>query len=231
MSYYKTIVCFANSRKTSGRCVAGKEWHRSGPGEWMRPVSDRPSHEISPEEQRYEDGGEPQPLDIIKVPCVRPDPVSHQHENHLIDPNCCWEKVGRFPWQEIQAWLDHPAILWGVGERSFAGINNRVAVGQENGVSLYLVAVDRIQLFVGRKAPQYSMKRSVQGEFIYNGLSYRMDVTDRLFEGGFTQADGLYEIMQPVLCVSLGDPFQAGGAAQSYFYKLVAAVLFQKRFS
>jgi len=26
MSYTKTIVCLANSRKLAGRCVAGKEW-------------------------------------------------------------------------------------------------------------------------------------------------------------------------------------------------------------
>ena len=29
MKYGKTIVCFANSRKTSGRCIAGKEWHEA----------------------------------------------------------------------------------------------------------------------------------------------------------------------------------------------------------
>ena len=27
MSYVKTIVCLANSRKLTGRCVAGKEWN------------------------------------------------------------------------------------------------------------------------------------------------------------------------------------------------------------
>lgn len=232
MNYLKTIVCFANSRKTSGRCVAGKEWHESGAGEWLRPVSDRPSHEVSEEERRYKDGGDPQLLDIIKVPCARHDPVSHQHENHVIDPNYYWSKEGRLAWGDIQAWLDHPSNLWGVGEGSYAGLNNRVAVGQEEGVSLYLVAVERMQLIVGPKAPQYSSKRSVQGEFVYSGTTYRLDVTDPVIERNYlAQADGHYEIMHPVLCVSLGDPHQATGATQSYFYKLIAAVLYRERFS
>jgi len=40
MKYTRTFVCFANSRKHSGRCVAGKEWLSGRPGEWVRVVSD-----------------------------------------------------------------------------------------------------------------------------------------------------------------------------------------------
>lgn len=231
MSHLKTIVCFANSRKTSGRCVAGKELHESSVGEWVCPVSSRSSHEVSEEERRYKDGGDPQLLDIIKVPCDRHDPISHQKENHIIDPNYYWVKQGRLAWSDIQLWLDHPLNLWGVGEGSYAGLNNRVAVGQEDGTSLYLVAVERLQLIVGPKAPQYSAKRSVQGEFVYRGATYRFDLTDPIIERNYlAQADGHYEIMQSVLCVSLGDPYQAAGATQSYFYKLIAAVLYRERF-
>ncbi|MFZ5503845.1 MAG: dual OB domain-containing protein [Pseudomonadota bacterium] len=111
MSHLKTIVCFANSRKTSCRCVAGKEVHASGAGAWVRPVSDRSSHEVSEEERRYKDGGDPQLLDIIKVSCARHDPVSRQHESHVIDPNDYWSKEGRVAWGTIHVWLDHPANL------------------------------------------------------------------------------------------------------------------------
>ena len=232
MNYIKTIVCFANSRKTSGRCVAGKEWSEAAAGGWVRPVSARPSHEVSEEDRRYEDAGDPQILDIINVPCDRHDPISHQNETHVIDPNYYWVKQGRLAWGQIQAWLDHPPNLWGVGEGSYAGMNNRVPLGQARGVSLYLVAVERLQLVVGPKAPEYSAKRSVQGEFIYRDVPYRFDVTDPVIERIYlAQADGHYEIMQPVLCVSLGDPYQALGATQSYFYKLIAAVLYRERFS
>ncbi|MGH8643616.1 MAG: dual OB domain-containing protein [Gammaproteobacteria bacterium] len=39
------------------------------------------------------------------------------------------------------------------------------------------------------------------------------------------QADGQYDILHPVLCISLGDPYQG------YFYKLIAAVLYSERFT
>lgn len=232
MNYFKTIVCFANSRKMSGRCVAGKEWSEAAAGGWVRPVSTRPSHEISEEERRYEDGGDPQILDIIKVPCDRHDPVLHQNENHIIDPNDYWAKQGRLAWGQIQAWLDYPLTLWGVGKGSVAGLNNRVPVGYENGVSLYLVAIERLQIIVCPKDPQYSAKRSVQGEFVYRGATYRFAVTDPIIERNYlAQTDGHYEIMQPILCVSLGDPYQATRSTQTYFYKLIAAVLYRERFS
>lgn len=85
MAYTKTILCLANSRKLSGRCIAGKEKLRRGYGEWIRPVSARPSEEISEEERRYENGQSAQILDVISVPMREPRPGAHQTENHLID--------------------------------------------------------------------------------------------------------------------------------------------------
>lgn len=92
MKYSKTIVCFANSRKTSGCCIAGKEWRDGNPGEWVRPVSTRPTHEISEEERRYEDGRDPQLLDIVLVPCESHQPSPYQRENHVIDPTDYWAR-------------------------------------------------------------------------------------------------------------------------------------------
>lgn len=64
----------------------------------------------------------------------------------------------------------------------------------------------------------------MSGKFTYRGTTYRMDVTDPAIERMYlSQADGHYDIAKPVLCVSLGDPYQG------YFYKLVAAVLYAER--
>lgn len=125
---------------------------------------------------------------------------------------------GTLAWKDISGWLDQPDTLWGTGEGSYAGINNRVAIGREDGASLYLISVERLQLLVGRKAPEYpDSKRAVRGEFSYQGFTYRMDVTDPIIERKYLgQADGQYDIANPVLCVSLGDSYQG------YFYKLVA---------
>jgi len=227
MQYTKTIVCFANSRKTAGRCIAGKEWQNDEPGEWVRPVSVRETHEVSEEERRYEDGHDPQLLDIIRVPCDGPQPLGHQCENHVIDPEYYWAKQGVLPWENLERWLDNPDKLWETGESSYAGFNNRISIGEQDGTSLYLVAVDRLRLLVGRKAPEYpDSKRAVRGQFVYRGTTYRMDVTDPIIERIYlNQADGQYDIRHPVLCISLGDPYQG------YYYKLIAAVLHRERFT
>lgn len=225
MKYGKTIVCFANSRKTSGRCIAGKEWHEGTAGEWVRPVSTRSTHEISEEERRYEDGRDPQLLDIVFVPCESHQPLPHQRENHVIDSEYYWASQGTLAWNDISGWLDQPDTLWGTGEGSYAGINNRVAIGREDGSSLYLISVACLRLLVGRKAPEYpDSKRAVMGEFSYQGSMYRMDVTDPIIERKYLgQADGQYDIPKPVLCVSLGDSYQG------YFYKLVAGIMHAER--
>ncbi len=223
MNYIKTIVCFANSRKTAGRCIAGKEWQDGIRGEWVRPVSTRPTHEIFEEESRCN----PQLLDILRVPCDAHQPLSHQCENHVIDSGCHWAKQGRLPWEDIHSWLDNPANLWGLGQRSYSGYNNRLAIGQEDGTSLYLISAERLRLVVGRKAPQYpDSKRAVRGEFLYRGNFYCMDVTDPVIERNFlTQDDGQYDIANPILGISLSDLYQG------YFYKLIAAVLYKERFT
>src|SRR5688572_20697011 len=61
----KRIVCLANSRKLSGRCVAGIEIVDSQLSGWIRPVSVRQSHEVSEIEREYRDGSDPQVLDIV----------------------------------------------------------------------------------------------------------------------------------------------------------------------
>ncbi len=225
MGYIKTIVCFANSRKTSGRCIAGKEWKDGNAGEWVRPVSNRSTHELSEVERRYQDGQYPQLLDVITVPCIRAEPQTHQRENHIIDSNSHWSRQDRLAWRDIRSWLDSPSSLWSVGDGSFAYLNNRVSIGQEEGTSIYLLQVDLLRLLVGPKASEYP-KRIVRGEFSYQGDDYRMAVTDPVIERQYLkEANGQYEIRDPVLCISLSDAYE------DYYYKLIASVLHFGRFT
>ena len=115
MSYNKTILCLANSRRPTGRCIAGKEVVSDGYGNWLRPVSARDSEEISEEERRYEDGTDPKVLDIIRILFLEPRPTIYQTENHVIDDQDYWEKVDQAGWNDVIEALDlGPVLIKGI---------------------------------------------------------------------------------------------------------------------
>jgi hypothetical protein len=224
LPYSKTFVCFANSRKTAGRCVAGKELTQERAGSWIRPISARPTHEISLDERRYQDGRDPDLLHVVSAQCLSHHPLAHQPENHLIDAGYFWSQHGTLDFRNIDAWTDAPATLWAPGHSGYAFTNNRVPDTVTATASLYLIRVPSLVLVVGAKSTDYP-KRIVRGEFTYGGLPYTLAVTDPLVEAAYlVRPDGRYTLQSPVLCVSLGDPFQG------YFYKLIAAVLYDGRF-
>ncbi len=79
-SYIGTVLCLANSRKMSGRCVAGKAITPKGPGDWIRPVSSRPDKELSASDRHYAGGAEPALLDVINIQFLGHDPHPYQPE-------------------------------------------------------------------------------------------------------------------------------------------------------
>ncbi len=85
MATTKRILCLANSRKLSGRCVAGVEFTGGRPAGWMRPVSTREHQEVSEYERQYPDGSDPRPLDIIDIPLLEHRLQDYQQENWLLD--------------------------------------------------------------------------------------------------------------------------------------------------
>jgi hypothetical protein len=46
LMYVRQIACFAYSRKSLGRCVAGKQIGNGAAPLWIRPVGGRPTEEI-----------------------------------------------------------------------------------------------------------------------------------------------------------------------------------------
>lgn len=229
MGYTKTIVCLANSRKPpSGRCVAGREVASVGFGAWIRPISERPTQEISEEERRYQDGTDPKVLDIIAIEMKRALPEHHQQENHLIDDGYYWVKRGVVSWRDLQAAIEDPAgPLWLNGYSSSYGHNDRVPEDLANGLprSLFLVRPDDFTLAVASEGGDFApARRRVRAEFELCGHSYCIVVTDPWMERQcLAGSDGRTKLDDALLCVSLGESFHG------FAYKLAAAIITRQR--
>jgi len=223
--YTKTIICLANSRKPpSGRCVAGREVTGKGFGDWIRPISERPTQEISLEEHRYQDGRDPSLLDIIAIEMKSPQPQHHQKENHLIDADWYWVKQGTVTWQDLQVAVEDPGgPLWLNDYSSYNGHNDRVPEGSLDSLprSLYLVRPEQLRLVVASEGGDFGTpRRRVRARFNLCGHPYPIVVTDPHTESDFlARHDGEYPVAEALICVSLGEVFHG------YAYKLAAAAV------
>lgn len=221
--YTMTIICLANSRKIAGRCVAGKEIGGGKVGRWVRPISGRPTGELSEEDRRFENGRDPKLLDIVRIPMIEPRAHGFQTENHLIDDGYYWAKEGEATWAEVQAALDPThGPLWDNSSSSYNGKCDRVAEGTANqfGSSLRLIEVTDLKIFVAVEGAEFGNgKRRVRGRFTFNGGHHRLSVTDPVVERQYLAgADGEFNVGHAILCISLGEPYQG------YTYKLIAGV-------
>ena len=221
----KRMVCLANSRKMSGRCVAGREILQDGRfGGWFRPVSAREGEEVSERERQYADGGDPRLLDVIDVPVLGARPTLHQRENWLLDPGRHWKFVRRVHPGELARLADPPAPLWVDGYSSLEGQNDRVHLRAASGLrdSLRLIWTDNVELVVS--APRQShgdFRRFVRGRFRYLGTDYGLRVTDPAYEERYLE--------MPVGEYPIGGRFVAASLAErpyyGYYYKLIAAIV------
>jgi hypothetical protein len=228
MPVVKRILCLANSKKLSGRCVAGREVVDGDPGPWIRPVSSRPSEEVSEDERQYEDGSDPRVLDIVDITLHRPLPHACQTENWLLNPDYYWSRVRQVGWTELQPYVEHPAALWTNDRSTYHGENDEILQQHADSLpnSLVLIGVSAVQLRVFAPGMAFgNPKRRVLASFRHGGTRYALWVTDPIIERDFkARADGSYSLGECCLCVSLGEPMQKQGG-ELCRYKLVAAII------
>src|SRR3979490_2003516 len=110
--YTKKIVVLANSRKISGRCVAGKEIAGGAFGGWIRPVSLRPAGELSEADRQFQDGTDPKLLHVVDIRMARLVPHGLQTENHAIDDQIYWSLIRTCTPADLKGALDAIATLW-----------------------------------------------------------------------------------------------------------------------
>lgn len=223
MAVSKRIVCLANSRKLSGRCIAGREWNGRKAGEWIRPVSDREHEEVSEREREYKDGSDPRVLDVIEVPLLKPKPKHYQQENWLLNPKVYWNKVGQLDWKGTLSIVETPDRLWVNESSTRAGNNDQISfeTAKKLKSSLVLIHVKALKLHVLRPGEDFgNPKLRVQGRFEYRGEPYWLWVTDPGYERTYkARGPGQYAIGECCLTVSLGD------VHNDNCYKLIAAII------
>lgn len=223
-AYTKTILCLANSRKMSGRCLAGKELTGSNTGAWIRPVSARPEEEISEDDRRYQDGQTAQLLETISIPFSAPKPHNFQSENHVIDPAFYWRKTGDATWVQVESALDNvQGPLWLNGHSTYHGSNDQVPEQEavKFGNSLLLVRPTNLNITVGNEGGVFGpAKRRARANFALNQAHYSLSLTDAEMERRYLVGqNGSFPVGDAILCVSLGELFKG------HAYKLAAALI------
>lgn len=221
MPYQKTIVCLAKSVKHGGYCIAGKEVET---GNWIRPVSDREDEEIRREDCNCGDNTQPGLFDIISIPLLEPRPTSYQRENHLINQEHRWRKLGEIAWDDLIQLVDElSGPLWLNGYSSFYGVNDRVPEANTSGLasSLALIRPVDLKVCVETEGAEFgNPRRKTRAEFTYGVHLYKISVTDPIIKDKFWSQPGEHPMgNDSLICVSLGE------IHEGYAYKLAAAII------
>ncbi|SPF49995.1 conserved hypothetical protein [Candidatus Sulfopaludibacter sp. SbA4] len=223
MAYVKRIVCLANSFKLHGRCVAGREMLATGEyGGWIRPVSARPTAEVSLFECEYRDGTYPMLMDIIDVPMRYAAPQNHQTENHVIDIGR-WVKRGKLGWGELEELCEEPESIWINRDHTSQGqydcISPEEAATFRN--SLMLIQKKDFTVEVTHRIWDGVRSRTYRGKFDHKGAHYNLSVTDPIVRDVFKDnREGDHQMKDVYLTINLTEPYKDGRC-----YKLVAAVI------
>ena len=207
MAYTKTIMCLANSRKHMESCIAGREPIGDLPRGWVRPVSRRDGKGISLTERRYDNGIFADVGDIVQIEMRKPVPHGCHVEDHLIDHECRWKKVGELNWEMIEALVepqDNP--LWIESGAGFSNLDRLTAQHAHSlDSSLRLVRPYDFQLVVRSEWN----KMVVRASFRVAGYRHRLKVTDPYARDAYLQRGyGVYDLSGAIACISLTEPFK-----------------------
>lgn len=199
----KQIVCLANSKKLSGRCVAGVELVGEERGGWIRPVSTIQGGPV-PLPVSLVSGEDLQLLDIIEVTLLSHHPDACHVENWLYDATKPWKKVGTYDPGDLGTLVDAPASIWGTGT---GWRNSAVQMPESEKLdsSLLLVAANNARMLVRSWS---AGDTSVSVGFNYGAHYYEFKVTDPAQKRRYVQkGEGTHELVGPVyVCTSLSEP-------------------------
>jgi hypothetical protein len=199
----KKIVILANSRKLSGRCVAGKDEY----GKWIRLTKN--GHNPIPVNEAINFGM----LKVLEVEGIISRP-SRQFNYHSENANYTRATaINDLDIETVDKLSDHPENIFGTGK-----LVTEVEV-QKLRESLLFVKVTNFTIYV-KSGGQYPDK--LRGQFTYNGTMYSdIAVTDSFVEARLSTCRSPYQetYEEAYITISLGEIFNG------YAYKLISGVI------
>lgn len=219
MPVTRRIVILANSVKHDpGRCVAGREvaeaeGERFRAGPWLRPVSTVGEGELLQEHMQVIGGGGINLLEIFDVSLLARGNDPAQPENWIINAKTPWNRVGRWPANQLGTLVEAPASLWlqPYPVRSDRATPDYIQAHPPQ-QSLYLLVPTEARLY-------RNQWKKYRVAFAHADTQYDLSVTDPSVSMRLgNQAD--VTLNAPAICVSLAPPFNG------YHYKVVATIIF-----
>lgn len=215
------VICLANARKRSERCVAGVH---IGSGEWIRLVSGAEHGELNYAQRSLGEHGELQKLDLMRVRLAQHKPSAGQPENWLIE-NAPWELLerpaGKHALRALLNTVQGGDLLFGSGSDRVVACS---FAAKPAAASLALV----LPTEVGWLFETIGSKQRARALFRLGAHHYNLSITDPPVEEKLKSlANGIHKSSELGLddsrllfCISLGEPFLDGNC-----YKLVAGVI------
>jgi hypothetical protein len=194
-------------------------------GGWVRPVSDSEHGELRYSQYRLPDHSEPHLMDVIRVGLSRPQPLSHQPENWLVDDSP-WTLLER-PASADRARMVSAAVSGGPLLLGSTGRSVPHAQFRDRPAPESLVLVQPAEIRWHTEFNTYQLCNMPRVSFRLGNVEYDLPLTDPAYagplqrrdEGDYSSSDlGIPEDRTVLFTVSLGDPLDG------ICYKLVAAV-------
>lgn len=226
MTETKRIVVLANSRKPPGRCVAGIEFVDGMPGGWVRPVGDELGAGLKPWERRLPDESEPLPLDVVDFVVAHHVPMNCHSENWIVVADRPRSRASSIGIRDLDHLVSDPNTLWTNDDETKLGLNDLVAESALDQFTGSILLLKAHELVLSANTNPWSENQELRAEFVHRGVSYRLKVTDPVYENRYLAGDdGEFLIPEAYLTISLGEPWPKPGSDQRYSSKLVAAVI------
>lgn len=220
----KIFICLAKSAREGGFCVAGKEIliidsHIKKVFNWFRPVGVT-ADAIPCGDFPFLIG------DVVSCEVESAKLELTQSENFILCNDAKWEKIGHISTRNVektcQLFEDRPDSLWGFGDSSRNGINDKISEVSASQYNASLYFVKAKNPIVYKRDQSYfpeETKAKIRLKFYYNNINYDLIVTDPSFTENYWNTLSVGEEMildDFYITVSLAKPYKG------YCYKLVA---------